>query len=236
MARELSPYSARKLLTQKLVEGQVGASQPSRSRSRSREQFSRNGSERARKEPSIASGRRSRSKSRERKPTKPSSDGKPKDAPVEAGAVVRNRGPSPEPYRKLRSHRGRGMKLLARAAPSWLVSRARASVSGSVIWCAGGVWAVEMKMRRANEYAVCGSDRGWASVNGGRLSSCLCVVDLASGSGLVGCVCPWSDLVSCLCPCPCPSSDRAAYLSNCPSSSPQTYLVSCLVIYLSAFQ
>ncbi|CAO2656325.1 Nn.00g051280.m01.CDS01 [Neocucurbitaria sp. VM-36] len=102
MARELSPYSARKLLTQKLVEERTGTPQPSKSRSPDREKFPRNGTERARKEPSIASGRRSRSRSKERKPGIPSRDGKSKDASVEAGVGARNRGLSPEPYRQPR--------------------------------------------------------------------------------------------------------------------------------------
>lgn len=103
MARELSPYSARKLLTQKLVEEKTGTPQPSKSRSPSRENFSRNGTERARKEPSIASGRRSRSRSKEKKPRIPSRDGKSNDVPVEADAGARNRGLSPEPYRQPRA-------------------------------------------------------------------------------------------------------------------------------------
>ncbi|KAJ4365789.1 hypothetical protein N0V83_008410 [Neocucurbitaria cava] len=102
MARELSPYSARKLLTQKLVEETTGTPQPSKSRSPTRDTSLRNGSEQARKDPSIASRRRSRSLSKERKPRILSRDTKPNDAPVEADTGARNRRLSPEPYRKPR--------------------------------------------------------------------------------------------------------------------------------------
>ncbi|KAF1843914.1 SMAD/FHA domain-containing protein [Cucurbitaria berberidis CBS 394.84] len=102
MARDLSPYSARKLLTQKLVEGNTGTPQPSKSRSRSRDRSLRNGSQPARKEPSKPSGHQSRSGSNERRPRIPSREGKPKDATIEADAVVGKRGVSPEPYKKPR--------------------------------------------------------------------------------------------------------------------------------------
>ncbi|KAI2475722.1 PRP38-assoc multi-domain protein [Pyrenophora tritici-repentis] len=101
MARDLSPYSARRLLTQQLVEGKTASPSPQtgNSRSGSPGRVSRHGSERPKKEP-IASGRRSRSRSRERKPPPPSSR-EAKDATVEPDTVVK-RDPSPEPYRKPR--------------------------------------------------------------------------------------------------------------------------------------
>ncbi|KAF7565264.1 PRP38-assoc multi-domain protein [Pyrenophora tritici-repentis] len=101
MARDLSPYSARRLLTQQLVEGKTASPSPQtgNSRSGSPGRVSRHGSERPKKEP-VASGRRSRSRSRERKPPPPSSR-EAKDATVEPDTVVK-RDPSPEPYRKPR--------------------------------------------------------------------------------------------------------------------------------------
>ncbi|KAG9192026.1 hypothetical protein G6011_10760 [Alternaria panax] len=101
MARDLSPYSARRLLTHQLVQGKPASPQPVPSRNGSPSSRSKHGSERGAKEPSIASGRRSRSRSGERKPRNAVKDGESKEATTEAGAV-RKREPSPEPYRKPR--------------------------------------------------------------------------------------------------------------------------------------
>ncbi|KAF1946753.1 SMAD/FHA domain-containing protein [Clathrospora elynae] len=101
MARDLSPYSARKLLTQQLVQGKTASPQTVNGRNGSPGRSSRNVSELAKKEPSIKSARRSRSRSRERKSREPSRDRRWKDASAEAGAF-RKREPSPEPYKKLR--------------------------------------------------------------------------------------------------------------------------------------
>jgi len=101
MARDLSPYSARRLLTQQMVEAVLP--QPgNNSRSGSPGRVSRNGSERARKEASVTSGRRPRSRSRETKPQIASREAETKNATVEPGAVGK-REPSPEPYRKPRA-------------------------------------------------------------------------------------------------------------------------------------
>lgn len=103
MARDLSPYSARLLLTQQLRGEKSGS--PGRARAPQGEP------ERARREPLVESSRRARSRSREPRPrekareTRPrhvSKDGKPRDAPAEAGVAIRTRDPSPEPYRKPR--------------------------------------------------------------------------------------------------------------------------------------
>ncbi|KAH7085522.1 SMAD/FHA domain-containing protein [Paraphoma chrysanthemicola] len=106
MARELSPFSARRLLTQQMAAGRNGT--PQRNKSRSRETSVRNGSEQARREPQAAPERRRRSRSRESRPRDPSRDGQPKAAPSAASASAsassntRPREPSPEPYRKPR--------------------------------------------------------------------------------------------------------------------------------------
>ncbi|EFQ95732.1 hypothetical protein CFE70_009179 [Pyrenophora teres f. teres 0-1] len=109
MARDLSPYSARRLLTKQLVEGKTATASPQtgNSRSGSPGRISRYGSERPKKEPSIVSGRRSRSRSSEGKPRISSreAEAKAKDATVEPDTVVK-REPSPEPYRKPRAASG----------------------------------------------------------------------------------------------------------------------------------
>ncbi|CAN9423659.1 unnamed protein product [Alternaria alternata] len=101
MARDLSPYSARRLLTQQLVQGKTASPPAVSGGNRSPSSFSKHGSERVGKEPSIASGRPSRSRSRERKPRHLSKDDEPKEAATEPSAV-RKREQSPEPYRKPR--------------------------------------------------------------------------------------------------------------------------------------
>jgi smad nuclear-interacting protein 1 len=101
MARDLSPYSARRLLTQQLVQGKTAPSQTGNSRTGSPDRFSRNASVRAGKEPSIPPARRSRSRSRERRPKDRPREREAKDAPVEPGPV-RQRETSPEPYKKPR--------------------------------------------------------------------------------------------------------------------------------------
>lgn len=99
MARDLSPYSARLLLTQQLKDGKLGTPMPTGSRNGNVGQPSRNGPERPTKEPPVASSCRSRSRSGERKPKDYANERKAKDATVEASAVVRKRESSPEPYR-----------------------------------------------------------------------------------------------------------------------------------------
>ncbi|CAN9083160.1 unnamed protein product [Alternaria alternata] len=101
MARDLSPYSARRLLTQQLVQGKTASPPAVSGGNGSPSSFSKHGSERVGKEPSIASGRPSRSRSRERKPRHLSKDDEPKEAATEPSAV-RKREQSPEPYRKPR--------------------------------------------------------------------------------------------------------------------------------------
>ncbi|KAF1838001.1 SMAD/FHA domain-containing protein [Decorospora gaudefroyi] len=101
MARDLSPYSARRLLTQQLAQGITAAPPASNSRNGSPGALSRNGAERAAKEPSLASARQSRSRSRDRKPRDVARDPKLKGSTAEPSAV-RRREPSPEPYRKPR--------------------------------------------------------------------------------------------------------------------------------------
>jgi len=86
MARELSPFSARRLLTQQLAQGSNGLSQRKKSPSRSRDRTSGNGPH---KEPlPIPENRRPRDASRERSV---------KEAPSVAGREL-----SPEPYKKPR--------------------------------------------------------------------------------------------------------------------------------------
>lgn len=97
MARELSPFSQRKLLTQQLARGE--APTPPRvvqDRVASKEP------ERASKEPSVSPRRHSRSRSRDRKPRDRSRDRKPRDLSPKASASRRGRDGSPEPYRKSR--------------------------------------------------------------------------------------------------------------------------------------
>lgn len=98
MARDLSPFSARRLLTQKLAAGSNGT--PRRSKSRSP---IRNVPERARKEPFVAPARLTRSSERESRPRDLPRDHKAEPVPPAAPAVSAGiREPSPEPYRKPR--------------------------------------------------------------------------------------------------------------------------------------
>jgi smad nuclear-interacting protein 1 len=101
MARDLSPYSARRLLTQQMVHGKTASPPTIASRNGSPSRLSRNGAQGVAKEPSIASGRRSRSRSRERKPENVPNAREPKDTTVEPSALRRGE-QSPEPYRKSR--------------------------------------------------------------------------------------------------------------------------------------
>ncbi|USP73173.1 hypothetical protein yc1106_00447 [Curvularia clavata] len=84
MTRDLSPYSARRLLTEQLEEGKAASPQPEGSRNAS------------------PSGRPSRSSSRAEKPRNASKDRTPRSPTVKSGAVSRQE-PSPEPYRKPRN-------------------------------------------------------------------------------------------------------------------------------------
>ncbi|KAF1355729.1 SMAD/FHA domain-containing protein [Lizonia empirigonia] len=97
MAKDLSPFSQRKLLTQQLARGEVPT--PPRV---VRERITSKEPERASKEPSVTSRHRSRSRSRERKPIDRSNDRRPKDASPAASASRRGRGGSSEPYRRPR--------------------------------------------------------------------------------------------------------------------------------------
>ncbi|KAF9701324.1 hypothetical protein EKO04_000447 [Ascochyta lentis] len=97
MARELSPFSQRKLLTQQLARGEVPT--PPRV---VLEKATGKAPEPTKKNLSATSGRRSRSRSREKKPRDRSRDRRPKDASPAASASRRGRGGSPEPYRRRR--------------------------------------------------------------------------------------------------------------------------------------
>lgn len=99
MARELSPFSQRKLLTQQLARGEVPT--PPRV---VQERVASKEPELARKEPIVAPGRRSRSRSRERRPRELSTDRRPQDALSAASTSRRGRNGSPEPYRKPREN------------------------------------------------------------------------------------------------------------------------------------
>ena len=127
MARELSPFSQRRLLTQQLARGEVptpprvvaergpskDAERPSKEPVRAGKDASREpervGKD-ASKEPSVASRRRSRSRSRERRHRDRSRDRRTRDASPAATAAAtatatssrRGREGSPEPYRKRR--------------------------------------------------------------------------------------------------------------------------------------
>ncbi|KAJ4384794.1 hypothetical protein N0V86_000397 [Didymella sp. IMI 355093] len=95
MARDLSPFSQRRLLTQQLARGEVPA--PPRvaaGKGQSKEP------ERASKEPSVASRRHSRSRSRDRRPGDPSKERRPRGSPPASRSSKRDG--SPEPYRKPR--------------------------------------------------------------------------------------------------------------------------------------
>lgn len=96
MARELSPFSQRRLLTQQLARGEVPT--PPRV---VQERVASKEPERASKEPSVTS-RRSRSRSRDRKPRDRSGERKPIEVSPAASASKRGRDGSPEPYRKPR--------------------------------------------------------------------------------------------------------------------------------------
>ena len=99
MARELSPYSARRLLTQKLVGGK--SSPPhSRNSSQSRDKVPKNESEGARNARSITPGRQSRGDSQDSKRKNPSQEHRSKTSESEVDAAANNRESSPEPYRK----------------------------------------------------------------------------------------------------------------------------------------
>jgi smad nuclear-interacting protein 1 len=101
MARELSPFSARKLLTQKLAQEGHGASQ---STSRSREGVARNGAEQPQKDALTAPERQFKSMERraEQQPRDLSPGHMPAAVPPPVNAGGRAREPSPAPYRKPR--------------------------------------------------------------------------------------------------------------------------------------
>ncbi|KAI8939499.1 hypothetical protein NX059_003269 [Plenodomus lindquistii] len=101
MARDLSPYSARLLLTRQLAEGKSATPQPS-PRRRVSPPVSRNASERPTKEPVAASDRRSRSRSKERHAVDSSQGRRSRDASADTGAGTGKRASSPEPYKKSR--------------------------------------------------------------------------------------------------------------------------------------
>lgn len=94
MARELSPFSQRRLLTQQLARGEVPT--PPRVVA---ERVASKEPERESKEPSISSRRRSRSRSQERHRNR-SRDRKAQDASHAVSSSRRGRDGSPEPYRK----------------------------------------------------------------------------------------------------------------------------------------
>lgn len=94
MARDLSPFSQRRLLTQQLARGEV----PTLPRVVA-EKTPGKEPERPSKVPSATSRRRSRSKSRERLPKGHSRERKPEDSPRAAKSSTRERRESPEPYR-----------------------------------------------------------------------------------------------------------------------------------------
>ncbi|KAH6637387.1 SMAD/FHA domain-containing protein [Boeremia exigua] len=95
MARELSPFSQRRLLTQQLARGEV-PTQPHVVA----ERIPVKEPERASKEPTAPARRRSRSRSRERRSRDRSRDRKPRD--VSPAASSSKRYGSPQPYRKRR--------------------------------------------------------------------------------------------------------------------------------------
>ncbi|KAJ4982761.1 fha domain protein [Stagonosporopsis vannaccii] len=97
MARDLSPFSQRRLLTQQLARGEVPT--PPRVVA---ERVSSKEPERASKEPLVSSRRRSRSRPQDKKPRNGSRDEKPRDASPAASSSRRVQGRSPEPYRKPR--------------------------------------------------------------------------------------------------------------------------------------
>lgn len=101
MARDLSPYSARLLLTRQLAEGNSATPQPSQRRHAS-PPVSQTASERPTKEPVASLGRHSRSRSRDHKPRDASRDRKPRDRIAESAVITGGRTVSPEPYKKSR--------------------------------------------------------------------------------------------------------------------------------------
>lgn len=102
MARELSPFSARRLLTQQLAQGGTGTPQPSHSASGSPARASTHAPERPRSARPERPTRPSRSRSRDKRRRSRTGERKVKES-IEEGAVVRKREPSPEPYRKPRA-------------------------------------------------------------------------------------------------------------------------------------
>jgi smad nuclear-interacting protein 1 len=103
MARDLSPFSARRLLTQQLAAGRNGASHRSENGSQSHGPPVKNEPEPARKEPSAIPDRRPRSRSGERRPGETSTDREARAVPPAATAIDRACEVSPEPYRKPRA-------------------------------------------------------------------------------------------------------------------------------------
>lgn len=97
MARELSPFSQRKLLTQQLARGEVPMP-----------------SERGRKEPSVTSAHRPRSRSRDRRTRDGSRDRKPRRVSPTVSASRRGRDGSPEPYNKPREASREGKRNRSR--------------------------------------------------------------------------------------------------------------------------
>ncbi|EAT78121.2 hypothetical protein SNOG_14581 [Parastagonospora nodorum SN15] len=95
MARELSPFSARRLLTQQLAQGSNGLPQRKKSRSRSREGSSGNAP--PHKEPLPVPEHRSERPMKSSRPRDASRERGVKEAPSAAGREL-----SPEPYKKPR--------------------------------------------------------------------------------------------------------------------------------------
>ena len=127
---------------------------------------------------------------------------------------------------------------------SWLACAETEAANAMGRVCVGDVWAEEMRMRRASEYAVYEAGAVWANVTVGLLWTSLVVVGLGlwSASDLADCVCPWSDRASCSCLRPCRVSGRAVCPLNdlsfcrliCRASSLVTCLVACPWIGLSS--
>ncbi|KAH7394029.1 SMAD/FHA domain-containing protein [Phaeosphaeria sp. MPI-PUGE-AT-0046c] len=84
MARDLSPFSARRLLTQQLAQEKTGLPQRSKTRSRSREHV------------------RHQSVAKDTRPSDPPRGGPSKDAPIAVATGSPSRRKSPEPFRKPR--------------------------------------------------------------------------------------------------------------------------------------
>jgi smad nuclear-interacting protein 1 len=104
MERDLSPFSARRLLTQKLAQERNGLPQRNKTRSPSgsREGLSRNGPAQVHKEPSLVPDRRHERPEKETRPRDPSKDRYTKNEPPVVGGSSRSRDMSPEPYQKSR--------------------------------------------------------------------------------------------------------------------------------------